>query len=129
MNFLKKFFKKPEAESDASFEEMIKTRAAHQFELLTKNMNLKDAAKIDPLSFYLGFIGGAKEYSKGFKDNDIYKIMEWKGEKPEIKQKLDSLKTGEEYYDSNTGTEYKCVGKLPNGESITQARSGNWESI
>lgn len=57
------------------------------------------------------------------------KILEWKGEKPEIKKKLDSLKVGEEYFDPNTGTRYECLQKLPNGESITIARSLNVETI
>lgn len=132
MEWLNNLFKKPQKVSTESFKEMTMKRAAVQFELLTKNMDINEAAKIDPLSFYLGFISGAKEYACGFKDDDqtkVSKILEWKGEKPEIKQKLDSLKVGEEYFDPKTGVDYECIGKLPNGESITQARSGNWETI
>lgn len=56
-------------------------------------------------------------------------MLSWKGEKPDTKKKLDSLNVGDEYYDPNTQTRYECVSKLPNGESITIARSHNVEMI
>jgi hypothetical protein len=31
------------------------------------------------------------------------KKLKWRGEKPEIKKKLDSLNIGEDYYDPNAG--------------------------
>lgn len=56
-------------------------------------------------------------------------MIGWKGNKPDIKKKLDSLKVGDEYYDPRTQTRYECIRKLPNGESITIARSLNVEVI
>lgn len=64
--------------------------------------------------------------------NVIDKIAEklaWKDEKPHIKKKLDSLQIGDTYYDPHTQTRYECITKLPNGESITIARSLNVEVI
>ncbi len=55
--------------------------------------------------------------------------MEMTRRNVEIKAKLDSLKVGERWYDPLTQTRYECMGKLPNGESITIARSPNVEII
>jgi len=52
-----------------------------------------------------------------------------KGKKSDIKKKLDILKIGDTYYDPHTQTKYECVGKLPNGESITISRSLGVEII
>jgi len=73
-----------------------------------------------------------KKTKKVEEKNDVQRaleILEWKGEKPEIKQKLDALKMGEKLFDPLTGTDYECIGKMPNGESITRCRSGHWETI
>lgn len=56
-------------------------------------------------------------------------MIGWKGSKSDIKKKLDSLTVGEIYYDSYTQTRYECIRKLPNGESVTIARSLNVEVI
>jgi len=73
-----------------------------------------------------------KEEPKKVEKNDVQRameILEWKGEKPEIKKRLDALKVGERLHDPSTGTDYECISKMPNGESITRCRSGNWETI
>jgi len=74
MNIIKRFLKKKKDESNIEFKKMMEDRAACQFELLTENMTSEEAGKIDPLSFYLGFIGGAKEYACGFKDDDKIRV-------------------------------------------------------
>jgi len=56
-------------------------------------------------------------------------MIGWRGSKPDIKKKLDSLKVGERYYDPNTQTRYECIRKLSNGESVTIAKSLNVEVI
>lgn len=56
-------------------------------------------------------------------------MIGWKGSKSDIKKKLDSLTVGEIYYDSCTQTRYECIRKLPNGESVTIAKSLNVEVI
>lgn len=61
--------------------------------------------------------------------DDISHKLSRNGGKPVMKKKLDSLRIGEECYDSSTQTRYECVGKLPNGESVTVARSRNVETI
>ncbi len=59
----------------------------------------------------------------------IEDVLKWKGEKPEIKNILDNLNIGEEYYDPNTQTRYECISKMRNGESITVSRSLNIDII
>lgn len=61
--------------------------------------------------------------------DEISKKLAWKGQKSDKKKKLDSLKVGDEWYDPETQTRYKCIEKLQNGESITVARSLNVETI
>lgn len=59
----------------------------------------------------------------------ITDIIGWKGSKHNIKKKLDDLQMGETYYDPYTRTRYECIGKLPNGESVTIARRFHIEVI
>ena len=59
----------------------------------------------------------------------IKDIFGWKDKRPDTKKKLDSLKIGDTYFDPYTQTRYECIAKLPNGESITIARSLGVEVI
>jgi len=81
------------------------------------------------MSWTSSFLWRRPASKSGEEQRRIMDILAWKGEKPEIKKKLDSLKIKEEYYDPKTGTNYECIGKLTNGESITRSRSRNCENI
>ncbi len=66
MNWIKRLFKKPK-KIEETFEELLMNRCEYQYNLITKCQVPND---IDPTSFYLGFICGAKEATTKFKDEE-----------------------------------------------------------